>query len=268
MRKLILLAALFVSTFTFAANVKEPEGQKPFFLLTVPKAGTGLINKLMRILTGKATCDAPNKKFKPQIFLADIQDITCYLNDHQYPFRHFIPFNHLYVEIHELYPEIQPILHIRDLRDVCIALAYSHKTSLDNKLGSDASIDDRLMNVILHPDELGLHDCKRNAECAVEWMNQPGVIITRFEELVGERGGGSDAIQTKAIKALANALNIQITTKQWEAIENDLFGGNKTFRKGQIGEWKEYFTEEHKIAFKTNLGTYLIKMGYEENDSW
>jgi hypothetical protein len=42
-----------------------------------------------------------------------------------------------------------------------------------------------------------------------------------------------------------------------------------TFRKGKIGEWKKYFTEEHKELFKaSDKNNWLIRLGYEHDRNW
>lgn len=268
MRHFLLLALLFSFTSAAAAPIKENAPPKDFYILTIAKGGTGLINKLMRILTKRETCVAPNQTFKKHTHLAGIADITRYFNAQEYPFRHFLPFNSLYEEVHSLYPNIVPIVHIRDLRDVCVALTFSSSKELDNLLGKDSSFDDRLMYVIQHSDSLRYHDCKRNGEYAVEWLNRKGTIVSRFEDLVGAKGGGSDEAQKDAIKRIAKALNIRVSNATWKQIDEKLFGGNATFRKGQIGEWKKHFNEEHKTAFKIAMGDILISLGYADDNEW
>ena len=41
-----------------------------------------------------------------------------------------------------------------------------------------------------------------------------------------------------------------------------------TFRKGQIGGWREAFTEAHKEAFKATAGDLLVQLGYEADLGW
>jgi hypothetical protein len=40
------------------------------------------------------------------------------------------------------------------------------------------------------------------------------------------------------------------------------------FRKGQPGDWKNHFTEEHKKFFNKLYPTLLIDLGYESSESW
>jgi hypothetical protein len=41
-----------------------------------------------------------------------------------------------------------------------------------------------------------------------------------------------------------------------------------TFRSGKTGEWRKYFTEEHKKIFKDVAGDLLIRLGYEQSNDW
>ena len=41
-----------------------------------------------------------------------------------------------------------------------------------------------------------------------------------------------------------------------------------TFRSGKTGGWKQHFTDEHKKLFKEVAGDLLVKLGYEQDNSW
>lgn len=40
------------------------------------------------------------------------------------------------------------------------------------------------------------------------------------------------------------------------------------YRKGQAGDWRNYFNEEHKTCFKDRYGDLLIQLGYEKDSNW
>ncbi|EGC29470.1 hypothetical protein DICPUDRAFT_42846 [Dictyostelium purpureum] len=49
---------------------------------------------------------------------------------------------------------------------------------------------------------------------------------------------------------------------------NEKSDKNKFFRKGEIGDWKNYFTENNKKWFKEETGNLLIELGYELSNDW
>jgi hypothetical protein len=96
-------------------------------------------------------------------------------------------------------------------------------------------------------------------------------LLIRFENLVGEKGGGTKEVQSKELDKIAQFLKIPLSeSKKSDLIENS-FGECetcKTFREGQIGAWKNLFTEEHKRLFKEKYNHILITLGYETSDLW
>jgi hypothetical protein len=99
-------------------------------------------------------------------------------------------------------------------------------------------------------------------------MNYPYALTVRFEDLVGSNGGGDDAKQLATVKAIAKHASIELSEERAQEIASNLFGNKGTFRKGQIGAWKEEFTAEHKDLFKQYGGELLIKLGYEKDLNW
>jgi len=102
----------------------------------------------------------------------------------------------------------------------------------------------------------------------IEWQNEDFVHLTRFEDLVGPLGGGSRKRQLDAIQKIALHLHNPCSTRQATRIAERVFGGTGTFRKGQIGGWRERFDESHLLAAKPLLGDALIRLNYEVNLDW
>lgn len=95
-----------------------------------------------------------------------------------------------------------------------------------------------------------------------------GGLLVRFEDLVGERGGGSCAAQRKSIEQICSYLDLDVDKQKIASVQENLFGSSGTFRKGQIGSWRSEFSEEHKVAVKEVAGNLLIELGYEESLDW
>lgn len=103
----------------------------------------------------------------------------------------------------------------------------------------------------------------------VEWLNDPDTCCIRFEDLVGERGGGTSQRQHEAICRVLSYLGIPQSDALHEQIANELHGGQThTFNKGQIGGWREAFSNDNIQCFKQTAGDLLVRLGYETDDNW
>lgn len=96
------------------------------------------------------------------------------------------------------------------------------------------------------------------------WKGWPSVLVLRFEDMIGPRGGGREEAQRLAFNHLAKHLGWNGDPRQLEyAIQSAYNPGAGTFHRGQIGTWKEYFTPAVTAAFNRH-GAYLLeKWGYE-----
>lgn len=102
------------------------------------------------------------------------------------------------------------------------------------------------------------------------WMKAKKFHTVYFENLVGSKGGGSDEIQLEEIRKIANHIKVKLSPEQLKKVHDQLFGGSRTFREGQITGWKKHFTPEMKAAFKKTPGAneLLIELGYEKDTNW
>lgn len=101
----------------------------------------------------------------------------------------------------------------------------------------------------------------------LDWLDRPQVMKIRFEDLVNDRRiilaqiaehflQRVETVQTPR-ELLLETLEVSINPKK-----------SPTFRSGRTGEWKKYFTPEHKRLFKDVAGDLLIHLGYESNNDW
>ena len=115
--------------------------------------------------------------------------------------------------------------------------------------------------------EMGISDYYKSF---LPFIYSKNCVTVRFEDLVGERGGGSAERQAKVIWQIAAHVGKNITLEQSQAIGKEMFGGTGTFREGTIDGWKKHFTPAVKQAFKNVPGAneLLIALGYEKDTSW
>ncbi|HEX2995254.1 MAG TPA: sulfotransferase domain-containing protein [Anaerolineales bacterium] len=98
------------------------------------------------------------------------------------------------------------------------------------------------------------------------WLDQPAVMKIHFEDLIHDRAGMLNHIIDHF---LARAPIPAARESILEALESSINPSRSpTFRSGKTGEWKKYFTEEHKQTFKDVAGDLLIRLGYEKDNRW
>ena len=193
--------------------------------------------------------------------------------------------------------EVKKIICIRDLRDVMMTIAHkmlegswpgcNWQFPETLKAFRELTPDERLLHVInFEYDPVPIREIRQFSfplvfGQAIQYIQDPNVVVIRYEDLVGEKGNGSNALQMRDLKRLAEALNVNLSDEKLEEIASHLYGDRPneerrlkrtdpqiTFRKGKIGSWKEAFKEEHKRAFKERYGKALILMGYETGYDW
>lgn len=241
------------------------EKKENFEVITPLKSGTHLLEKTLGLISGNLATGslinyrATGKNPPEKISLED-------LNKYYFALDHFYSENKLNYIINS---PLKTVSIIRDPRDVLIshcfhyAIHYPDWRSFTIKERALILLEDPLYfgsssNIAFQLDSLiKLQQSKLN------------VFTVRFENLVGEKGNGKTLLQKEEVKSLAKFLNIPLNNEQIQFITSNLFGGSwGTFRKGQIGGWKQYFDDDLKAIFKEKYNTYLIQFGYEKDDKW
>lgn len=131
------------------------------------------------------------------------------------------------------------------------------------------TMEERIQAAIQGVEEPGaeLSSVRLKYESYLGWLDQPAVLSLRFEDLIlnreqalnrlldylEERGFKPVLPRPQAIQALMQA----IAPKK-----------SGTFRKGQPGNWREYFTAANKEQFKQVAGDLLLRLGYEQDENW
>ena len=101
------------------------------------------------------------------------------------------------------------------------------------------------------------------------WLNHEGTLTVRFEDLVGPKGGGSEDSQLATLARIASHVDREVDTRRLRDIAECVWSPRSgTFRQGQIGQWRDHFSEEQKKLFKEVAGEQLIALGYETSFDW
>jgi len=111
------------------------------------------------------------------------------------------------------------------------------------------------------------------------WLDQPAVMTIHFEDLIHDRTGTLNRIidhflprpPLKGRPKLKGKPKLMGKPRQLilEALESSINPKRSpTFRSGKTGEWKKYFTDEHRKIFKEVAGDLLVRLGYEKDYDW
>ena len=118
---------------------------------------------------------------------------------------------------------------------------------------------DRMLSFAISESGLPFRDAYRENR----WLlYHPHVLKLRFEDLVGEEGGGSKLSQAAAIESWAKFLAVDVPVEELAA---GLFGGTPTFNTGRVDSWRDVFKEHHRKAFDREFGDVLEDYGYPES---
>jgi hypothetical protein len=274
--------------------VVKPAGAR-IVITSVPKAGTHLLEKTVATLPGYYTANMYIEQFEMpaqtftgdangqgevkqararQLTIDELQAITDSIKPGHYAVGHLV-FSKPLAEMLDR-TGVKVLCILRDPRDIAVSFSkyvariethylYSYYQSL-----SEA---DRLMTTIegtadVSPFVPRLLDISVQMKNMLLWRLQPHTYTTYFEKLVGPAGGGSREAQITEVRNIAAHLGAQCTQQQIESVADNLFGNTATFRKGEIGGWRNHFTPDHTAAFKRVAGQMLIDLGYEQDMNW
>lgn len=158
------------------------------------------------------------------------------------------------------------ILIVRDPRDVAVSLAHHIAREPRHRLHASfakLSPDDRILRAITGVRGDGdeqLDDIYRRYHAVLPWLGSGLCLLVRFEDLVGQKGGGSDERQRAILLEIGSALGLD--QPDLPLIQRDLFGHGVTFRQGLIGQWRQQFAAVHEEAFTRVAGPLLSELGY------
>src|ERR671912_191680 len=167
-----------------------------------------------------------------------------------------------FVNAHCIYtPELADIFRQQGMRTVCIlrdprdvAVSQMHYIKqLENHFAHEGYMalpsDSERLLLAIRGGELGgrrLQSLDERYRQFLKWGRDGGAAVAKFEDLVGTKGGGSEEAQRLAVERVAGHLGVEVDEATMRAVEEGLFGGGRTFRKGQIGGWREGVLAEHE----------------------
>ncbi len=171
-------------------------------------------------------------------------------------------------------PRYLPFFIYRDPRDVVVshvfyvtkmAPEHAHHLYYTEVL---KTFDERLTTSILgRPDSpTNFPDIRQRFQPYLGWLDRPEVLSLRYEDFIQD----CRAALEKVLSHFTRRVPLSISNERMLAWLEESIVPEKspTFRSGKTGEWRRYFTEEHRRLFKQVSGNMLADLGYESGDAW
>lgn len=170
-------------------------------------------------------------------------------------------------------PNFIPYFIFRDPRDVVVSHVF-YVTEMEARHVHHAyyqslpDFNSRLMVSILgRPDaDIEFPNIAERFAPYLDWLNHPEVLTIHFEDLINDRVQTLIRIMDHFLARVPLHTSRQLILESLESAINPT--KSPTFRSGKTGEWKKYFTNEHKKIFKESAGDLLIRLGFETNLDW
>ena len=256
------------------------------FANSFPKGGTHLLSALLGELprmmfsgVHRAGGDYSRDELRPDganLDWAGLRRTLESVNRGQYATGHF---PHV-AGLEELLDDLgyRTLLMIRDPRDIVVSAQYYVTTMAGHELHrrfaeryTDA--DERIAATItgFPADEYGRGQGSIGERLArfVPWLSTPGVLVVRFEDLIGASGGGSRETQEATVAGVARHVGGALAPERVAAVADRVWSDkSSTFRQGRAGGWRDHLSPEHIRLFKEHAGRELVELGYESDLDW
>lgn len=214
---------IFSDEYYYCQNLKSP-----LITLTIPKSGTHLIDKCIRLLLDSEFEKIPQPK--------DIIKLPFKTKNHLYLLKHFDSMPHASIRTLLENHNGKIIVNIRDFRDVIISFSnrsFTPSTFTHNPLAWDKmNHDERIMHFIQTNFIFSLS--RQLPELSKTLNTYPDILIVKFENLIGPKGGGSAYLQKNEILKIARYLDIEIDDQKLDYVITNLFGGTRHLKRAKL----------------------------------
>jgi hypothetical protein len=166
------------------------------------------------------------------------------------------------------------LIMIRDPRDVVVSLAHyvvRRRNHPLHRVFCALSQEERFLAAIngIEVHGICLQELSARFDSVLRWIDETECLVVRFEDLIGKAGGGSDRRQFAQILQIGAFLGLAHDDFDADYIARNAFSSSSmTFRKGQIGSWRDELGSEHVQAIKATVGHQLTALGYEDDINW
>jgi hypothetical protein len=167
------------------------------------------------------------------------------------------------------------ILIVRDPRDIALSNVHyiqnidqSHR--LNKYFSSNLqSFEQRLSASILGVSSDDLNGLDQSMDIGwhikryLRWVNDEKCLVIKFEDLIGEQGGGSTKKQIETVNKILKHIDQDVDPIEVNKMSQFIFNrGSRTFHKGVIGQWKEKYSSQNIKEIELVAGDCIDVLGY------
>jgi len=96
------------------------------------------------------------------------------------------------------------------------------------------------------------------------WRDEPDTLFIRFEDLIGEKGGGSHEKQKNVVKRIASHLGKKPGEIKEAELKKIYDSTSRTFSTGKINGWKSSMNKKQLAILCDHCKPLCKEAGYEE----
>ena len=162
--------------------------------------------------------------------------------------------------------DVRCLFMVRDLRDVLVSDVLYVPTDPRHRYHDlyvrQPDVPSRLKYALLGDPSENFPSFGERMGLFAGWLDHAHVV--RFEDLIGESGGGDKSCQRETLEGIFQYLGLDMNREQIEALSRRVFSNvSPTFRKGHIGTAHDYLDDELKQIFDDEAGELMARFGYE-----
>jgi hypothetical protein len=230
---------------------------RALFIISIPKGGTHLLFKLVESLGYKAGVVHDGNPNPGAWYCVEYSNTHTVARDFFVDTVRREPFGNR----HHPFPRTPSLFIYRSPLDIVVSEANYYQrdgATVFSAYLRRLDFAQRLLRLIDDPYLLGsIRDRINNF---VAWLEFENVIPVSFEELIGSKGGGDDAVRNRLIWSLQLKLHIPGNPDKLGAgIYNE---DSPTFHEGLIGSWRNKITPEGLARFFSLNQDFMELTGY------
>lgn len=155
--------------------------------------------------------------------------------------------------------KISHLFIVRDPRDVAVSKAFYFPKRPEHELNSHfLGLNERERFIASINGVPGrMRSVAEIYNIFLPWLSENDCLTVKFEDLVGNQGGGNDEKQSETLRRIAVHLGIPFDESELKEIAFKSFNKNSgTFRKGQIGDWVNWLDDETLSLLKKDASIF------------